>query len=141
MWRTCASTTASSSASAPTPAASAVAVRDDPGLFDVARRLVRRHHEWLVLHDYLERLTMPGTVTRTARRRAARYRPLPDGELWMPLEFAAAAFRFGHSDDPRLLRPQPQPRTRRLTKSATTTELLFQYTGTRRATPGRRTRR
>ena len=79
------------------PADFGLAGPQDPGLFDVARRLVRWHHQYLVLHDYLERVTAPGTVTRMLADGPQHYRPLPDGELWMPLEFAAAAFRFGHS--------------------------------------------
>ena len=79
------------------PADFGLAGPQDPGLFDVARRLVRWHHQYLVLHDYLKRVTAPGTVTRMLADGPQHYRPLPDGELWMPLEFAAAAFRFGHS--------------------------------------------
>ena len=79
------------------PADFGLAGPHDPGLFDVARRLVRWHHQYLVLHDYLERVTEPGTVTRMLADGPQHYRPLPDGELWTPLEFAAAASRFGHS--------------------------------------------
>jgi len=79
------------------PARFGVVALDDDTVFDAAQRLVRRQHEWLVLHDYLERMTMPGTVEAVIAERASRYRPLPDGEPWMPLECAAAAFRFGHS--------------------------------------------
>src|SRR5215207_5031189 len=43
------------------PADFGLAGPQDPGLFDVARRLVRWHHQYLVLHDYLERVTEPGT--------------------------------------------------------------------------------
>jgi hypothetical protein len=110
------------------PADFGLAGPQDPGLFDVARRLVRWHHQYLVLHDYLKRVTAPGTVTRTLADGPQLYRPLPDGELWMPLEFAAASFRFGHSmirDSYDLNRNHGLGST----KQATTTELLFQYTG------------
>jgi hypothetical protein len=110
------------------PADFGLAGPQDPGLFDVARRLVRWHHQYLVLHDYLERVTEPGTVTRMLADGPQHYRPLPDGELWTPLEFAAAAFRFGHSmirDSYDLNRNHGLGST----EHATTTEKLFQYTG------------
>ena len=110
------------------PADFGVAGPQDPGLFDVARRLVRWHHQYLVLHDYLDRVTAPGTVTRMLADGPQHYRPLPDGELWTPLEFAAAAFRFGHSmirDSYDLNRNHGLGSA----KQATTTDLLLQYTG------------
>jgi hypothetical protein len=110
------------------PADFGLAGPQDPGLFDVARRLVRWHHQYLVLHDYLDRVTKRGTVTRMLADGPQHYRPLPDGELWTPLEFAAAAFRFGHSmirDSYDLNRNYGLGST----EQATTTEKLFQYTG------------
>ena len=57
------------------------------------------------------------------------YRPLPDGELWMPLEFAAAAFRFGHS----MIRDSYDLNRNHglggIIERAASTDLLFQYTG------------
>jgi Animal haem peroxidase len=60
-------------------------------LFEEAQRLVRWHYQWLVVHDYLERV---------AGREAASAPPRwfqPQGEPAIPLEFSGAAFRFGHS--------------------------------------------
>jgi hypothetical protein len=110
------------------PADFGLAGPHDPRLFDVARRLVRWHHQYLVLHDYLERVTEPGTVTRMLADGPQHYRPLPDGELWTPLEFAAAASRFGHS----MIRDSYDLNRNHglgTLEGATTTELLFQYTG------------
>ena len=111
------------------PADFGVAGPQDPGLFDVARRLVRWHHQYLVLHDYLERVTAPGTVKRMLADGPQHYRPLPDGELWMPLEFAAAAFRFGHS----MIRDSYDLNRNRglgaVIERAASTDMLFQYTG------------
>lgn len=64
-------------------------------LFDEARRIVTWHYQWIVLFDFVERLTEPGLVKRikTAGRRFYRFRSRP----YMPAEFAAAAYRLGHS--------------------------------------------
>ena len=64
------------------PADFGLAGPQDPGLFDVARRLVRWHHQYLVLHDYLERVTAPGTVSGcspTGRSTTARCRTVSCG--------------------------------------------------------------
>jgi hypothetical protein len=64
-------------------------------LFDEARRIVTWHYQWIVLFDFVERLTEPGLVKRikNAGRRFYRFRSRP----YMPAEFAAAAYRLGHS--------------------------------------------
>ena len=67
----------------------------DADLFDAARRELRWHYQYVVLHDYL-----PETI---GQRRAARLlergprRFSPKGAVAIPLEFADAAYRFGHS--------------------------------------------
>jgi hypothetical protein len=64
-------------------------------LFEEARRLVTWHYQWIVLFDFVERLTEPGLVRKIkhAGRRLYRFRSRP----YMPAEFAAAAYRLGHS--------------------------------------------
>jgi hypothetical protein len=64
-------------------------------LFEEARRIVTWHYQWIVLFDFVERLTEPGLVKRikNAGRRFYRFRSRP----YMPAEFAAAAYRLGHS--------------------------------------------
>jgi hypothetical protein len=66
-----------------------------PALFKEARRIVTWHYQWIVLFDFVERLTEPGLVTRIKRegRRFYRFRERP----YMPAEFAAGAYRLGHS--------------------------------------------
>lgn len=64
-------------------------------LFDEARRIVRWHYQWIVLFDFVERLTEPGLVGQIKHggRRFYRFKTRP----YMPVEFAAAAYRLGHS--------------------------------------------
>jgi hypothetical protein len=64
-------------------------------LFAEARRVVTWHYQWLVLHDFVERLTEPGIVARILHdgRKFYRFKRTP----YMPVEFSAAAYRLGHS--------------------------------------------
>ncbi len=64
-------------------------------LFKEARRIVTWHYQWIVLFDFVERLTEPGLVRKIKNdgRRFYRFRSRP----YMPAEFAAAAYRLGHS--------------------------------------------
>jgi hypothetical protein len=83
--------------------------------FIAAQRLVRWHYQWLILNDYLP-LLVPHRALREllvvdqyviGRRGddlvySQRFRPNlrffnPREEAFMPVEFSAAAFRFGHS--------------------------------------------
>jgi hypothetical protein len=64
-------------------------------LFLEARQLVTWHYQWLVLHDFLGRLTTPGIVDRILHegRKFYRFKKIP----YMPVEFSGAAYRLGHS--------------------------------------------
>jgi hypothetical protein len=82
-------------------------------VFETARRLTRWHYQWAVIHDFLPRFVGDGLVgpTGTVYREVAGkppvislsyYKPTnKDGRPFMPVEFAVAAYRFGHS----LIRP------------------------------------
>jgi hypothetical protein len=61
-------------------------------VFDAARRALTWHYQWIIAHDFLP--TMIG-ADRTERLLAGT-RP-HDGAVAIPLEFADAAFRYGHS--------------------------------------------
>jgi hypothetical protein len=69
----------------------------DADRFDVVQRLVRYHYQWLVINDYLPTVTLPGIVDKILVGGTKEYRPLPNGDLFAPLEYSVAAFRFGHS--------------------------------------------
>jgi hypothetical protein len=64
-------------------------------IFAQARQMVTWHYQWMVLHDFVERVTEKGIVARILDqgRRFYRFKKTP----YMPVEFSAAAYRFGHS--------------------------------------------
>ena len=61
----------------------------DPQLFEEARRATTWHYQWILLEDYLPR------IADDAGRERRLY--TPDGPATIPLEFADAAFRYGHA--------------------------------------------
>ncbi|MFG2343271.1 peroxidase family protein [Streptomyces phaeochromogenes] len=82
--------------------------RADEGVFDCAQRLVRWHYQWIVVHDFLKRIVDAATYKDVLRNEPL----IPQGDpveqvklrffawqhrFFMPVEFAVAAFRFGHS--------------------------------------------
>ena len=64
-------------------------------LFFEARKIVTWHYQWMVLHDFVERITEPGIVARILKegRKFYRFKKFP----YMPVEFSVAAYRLGHS--------------------------------------------
>jgi hypothetical protein len=83
-------------------------------LFDAARRIVRWHYQWVVVHDFLKRIVgdevlndilkkeefLIGTQDGAAKAEISKadlkfyhYRNQP----FIPIEFSVAAYRFGHS--------------------------------------------
>jgi len=70
--------------------------QDDRELFERVRNLVRWHYQWLVVHDYLKTVTLPGVVDKVLLGGNKVFQPRYD-EVYMPLEFSVAAYRFGHS--------------------------------------------
>jgi hypothetical protein len=72
------------------------AYRSDEVIFFRARQLVRWHYQWLVVHDFLKTLTVPGMVDQILLGGNELYAPRDEG-AYMPLEFSVASYRFGHS--------------------------------------------
>ncbi len=64
-------------------------------LFEDARRLVRWHYQWVVLHDFLPRVVGRDLAGQLLSGGARYYRPGDDP--YVPLEFADAAYRYGHA--------------------------------------------
>jgi hypothetical protein len=69
-------------------------------LFEETRRLVTWHYQWVVVHDFLERIAGAALVrdVLTRGRRFFSWEHTP----FMPVEFSVAAYRFGHS----MIRPE-----------------------------------
>ena len=64
--------------------------------FDEARRILRRHYQWIVIKDFLPRICDPWIVNNIVIGGNRVFRTDPD-DLFMPFEFSVAGYRFGHS--------------------------------------------
>jgi hypothetical protein len=70
--------------------------------FEKAREIVRWHYQWLVVHDFLPKILGDSQTSSPAGSGGVpkfrhRWRGPDRGEPFIPVEFSAAAFRFGHS--------------------------------------------
>ena len=78
----------------------------DPAFADV-QRAVRWHYQWVILHDFLPTIVGPAMLHRVLphlKNNTSIYDDAPDlrfyawaNEPFMPIEFTAAVYRFGHS--------------------------------------------
>jgi len=64
--------------------------------FSQAQRNLRWHLQWIVLHEFLP-LTAGESLTREIVKDGPHFYHAPAGHPFIPVEFADAAFRFGHS--------------------------------------------
>lgn len=73
------------------------ALTDPAAVFEKAQRIVRWHFQWIVLNEFLPKTVGGDVVQRILHEnpgdRLFRWRHEP----FMPVEFAVAAYRFGHS--------------------------------------------
>ena len=75
-------------------------------VFEAARRLARWHDQWIVTHEFIPAIvgqTLSDLVYKEVKDKAPvinlkYYKPTnPAGRAFIPVEFAVAAYRFGHS--------------------------------------------
>ncbi len=79
---------------------------DNPGmLFEDVQQQVRFHYQWILLHDFLPTVVakevldevLPTKDKKLVVSKSNLQFFHPKNEAFMPLEFSAAAYRFGHS--------------------------------------------
>jgi len=69
---------------------------DPTDAFNEAQRLTRWHYQWIIVHEFLPLIIgQPAVDDITANGR--RYYTPGAGQALIPVEFGAAAYRFGHS--------------------------------------------
>lgn len=64
--------------------------------FDYARRMVTWHYQWIVRHQFLSSIVCEDAIKAIESGLAAQHERCMEAPL-MPVEFSAAAYRFGHS--------------------------------------------
>lgn len=98
--------------------------------FEEARRITTWHYQWIVLHDFATRLCGADVIADVIQNGRKFFHF--EGAPYMPVEFATAAYRLGHSmvrqdyDYNRLFGPK-SPETPRLAPA--TLPILFAFTG------------
>ena len=68
----------------------------DAAVFARARQLVQYHYQWLVINDFLATVTATGIADQVLYSDEHLFDPECD-DVYMPLEYSVAAYRFGHS--------------------------------------------
>jgi hypothetical protein len=64
--------------------------------FLIAREITLWHYQWLLVNEHLPQIAGQEVVNDVLARGNRIYRPTA-GDAFMPIEFGAAAYRFGHS--------------------------------------------
>ncbi len=80
----------------PFPSARRAETANNYVAFLVARQITLWHYQWLLVNEHLPQIVGQAVVSDVLRHGNRFYRP-PGGDGFMPIEFGAAAYRFGHS--------------------------------------------
>lgn len=62
----------------------------------IAREVTLWHYQWLLVNEHLPQIAGQAVVSDVLANGNKFYRP-PPGDAFMPIEFGAACYRFGHS--------------------------------------------
>jgi hypothetical protein len=66
-------------------------------LFERAQELVRRHFQWVVVNQFLPRICDTSILDDVLQDGRQYFTPEAPEEVYLPIEFAGAAYRYGHS--------------------------------------------
>jgi hypothetical protein len=78
------------------PAARGADVSQGYPQFLIARQVTLWHYQWLLVNEHLPQIAGQAVVSDVLAHGNHFYNP-PPGDAFMPIEFGAAAYRFGHS--------------------------------------------
>jgi Animal haem peroxidase len=78
------------------PCAHGADIRQRNTAFLVARQVTLWHYQWLLVNEHLPQICGQAVVDDVLAHGNRFFRPDP-GKAFMPIEFSAAAYRFGHS--------------------------------------------
>jgi Animal haem peroxidase len=80
----------------PYPAAQGADLSNPHDQFLIARQITLWHYQWLLVNEHLPQIAGQAMVSTVLSQGNKFYNP-PAGDAFMPVEFAAACYRFGHS--------------------------------------------
>ena len=78
------------------PAAKAGDLANSYVSFLIARQVTLWHYQWLLVNEHLSQIAGQQVVSDVLQKGNRFYKP-PPGDAFMPIEFGAACYRFGHS--------------------------------------------
>jgi hypothetical protein len=78
------------------PAAQGADLSNPYTQFLLARQVTLWHYQWLLVNEHLPQIAGQAMVNDVLQNGNRFYNP-PPGDAFMPIEFGAAAYRFGHS--------------------------------------------